>query len=113
MENKRKEKPFQDVMDASLRGVRYEASAVAEHERGSGITIDVTLRWPLEAIEADYCVTPTVEFRLADYEAGPKTGLIKYRKARGLAPSRKAGGTRRWVPAKEETYWSSVHNSFP
>ena len=87
LENKRKEKAFQDVMDASPLGVPYEASAVAEHEGGSEITIDDTLRWPMEAIKADYCVTPAVEFRLADYEAGLKTGLIE--RLEGLLPPEK------------------------
>ena len=67
----------------------------------------------MEAIKADYFVTPTVEFRYEDHEAGPMSRLIKERKAPGLVPPSKASGTWRWVPAKEETDWSFVHISFP
>ena len=64
-------------------------------------------------LASDYFVTPTVKFRLEDHEAGPMPRLIKERRARGLAPPRKAGCTWRWAPAKEETDWSFVHISFP
>ena len=67
----------------------------------------------MEAIKADYFVTPPVEFRLEDHEPGPMPRLIKDRKARGLVPPRKAGGTWRWIPAEVETDWSFVHISFP
>ena len=40
----------------------------------------------MEAIKADYFVTPTVEFWLEDHEAGPMPQLVKDRNARGLAP---------------------------
>ena len=66
----------------------------------------------MEAIKADYFVTPTVEFRLEDHEAGPMPRLIKDRKARGLAPPSKADGTLRWVPAEEDTGWSFVQYIF-
>ena len=113
MENKQKEKAFRDAMIASPLGGLYEAASVAEHEGETEITMDVSLRWRVEAIKADYFVTPTVDFRLEDYEAGPMPRLIKDRKARGLAPPSKAAGTWRYVPAKEETDWSFVHISFP
>ena len=58
---------------------------------------------------ADYFVAPTVEFRLEDHEAGPMPRLIKERKAQGVAPPSKAGGTWRWVTVKDETDWSFVH----
>ena len=60
----------------------------------------------MEAIKADYFVTPTVEFWLEDHEAGPMPQLVKDRNARGLAPPSKAGGTWRCVLAKGETDWS-------
>ena len=47
----------------------------------------------MEAIKADYFVTPTVEFQLEDHEAVPMSRLVKDRKAQGLAPPSKAGGT--------------------
>ena len=114
MENKRKEKAFHDAMIASPLGL-YGAASVAEHEGKTEITIDVSLRWRVEAIKAEYFVTPgsAVEFRLEDYEAGPMPRLIKDRKARELAPPSKAGCTWRWVPAEEETDWGFVHISFP
>ena len=52
-------------------------------------------------------------FRLEDHEAGPMPRLIKERKSRGITSPSKAGGTWRWVPAKEERDWSFVHISFP
>jgi hypothetical protein len=113
LENKQKEKAFRDAMIASPLGGLYEAASVAEHEGETEITIDVSLRWRVEAIKADYFVTPTVEFRLEDHEAGPMPRLVKDRKARGLAPPSKAGGTWRCVLAKGETDWSFVHISFP
>ena len=90
----------------------YEAASVAEHEGETEITIDVSLRKRVEAIQADYVVALTVEFRLEDHEAGPMPRLIKDRKARGLAPPSKAGGTLRWVPAEEDTGWSFVQYTF-
>ena len=62
------------------------------------ITIDVFLRWRVEAIKAGYLVTPTVGFRLEDHEAGPMSRLIKDRKARGLAPPSKASGIWQYHP---------------
>ena len=72
LDNKRK-KAFCDAMIASPLGGLCEAASVAEHEGETEITIDVSLRWRVEAIKAEYFVTPgsTVEFRLEDYEAGP------------------------------------------
>ena len=67
-------------------GGLYEAVSVAEHEGEAEITTDVSLRWRVEAIKADYFVTPSVEFRLEDHKAGPMPRLVKDRKARGLAP---------------------------
>ena len=93
LENKRKEKAFCDAMIASPLGGLYEAASAAEQKGKTEITIDVSLRWQVEAIKADFFVTPTVEFWLEDYEAGPMPQLIKDRKARGLAPPSKAGGT--------------------
>ena len=58
-------------------GGLYEAVSVAEHEGETEITTDAPLRWRVEAIKADYFVTPTVEFRLEDYEAGPVPRFIK------------------------------------
>ena len=113
LENKQKEKAFRDAMIASPLGGLYEAASVAEHEGETEITMDVSLRWRVEAIKVDYFVIPTVKFRLEDYEAGPMPRLIKDRKARGLAPPSKATGTWRYVPAKEETDWSFVHISIP
>ena len=115
MENKRKEKASRDAMIVSPLqvGGLYEAASVAEHEGETETTIDISLRWRVEAIKADYFVTPTVGFRLEDHEAGPMPRLIKEGKSRGLASPSKAGGTWRWVPAKEERDWSSVHISFP
>ena len=69
LENKKKEKAFHDAMIASSLGGLYEAASVAEHERETEITIDVSLRWRVEAMKADYFVTPAVEFRLEDHEA--------------------------------------------
>ena len=71
------------------------------------ITIDVSLRWRLEAIKTDYFVTPTVKFRLEGHEAGPRPRLVEDRNARGLP------GTWRCVPVTEETDWSFVYISFP
>ena len=48
-------------MAASLFRVLYEASAVAEHEGETEITIDVSLTWRPEALKADFIVTPRVE----------------------------------------------------
>ena len=103
LESKWKEKAFRDAMIDSPLGGLYEAASVAEHEGETEITIDVSLRWRVEAIKADYFVTPAVEFRLEDHEAGPMPRLIKDRRARGLAPPSKAGGTWRWISAEEET----------
>ena len=108
-----KQKAFHDAMIASPLGGLYEVASVTEHEGETEITTDVSLRWRVEAIKADYFVTPTVEFRLEDHEAAPMPRLVKDRKARGLAPPSKAAGTWRYVPAKEETGWSFVHISFP
>ena len=36
-----------------LRGL-YEAASVAERKGGTEITIDVSLRWRVEVIKADY-----------------------------------------------------------
>ena len=80
MENKRKEKAFHDAMIASPFDGLYEAAAVAKHEGETEITIDVSLRWRVEAIKVHYFVTPTVEFRLEDLEAGPLPRLVKDRK---------------------------------
>ena len=44
---------------------------VAEHEGETEITIDVSLRWRVEAIKIDYFVTSTVEFPPEDHEADP------------------------------------------
>ena len=90
-------------MIASPLGGLYEVASVAEHEGKTEITIDVSLRWRVEAIKADYFVTPTVEFRLEDHDAGPMPRLVKDREARELAPPSKAGGTWRCVLAKGET----------
>ena len=49
-------------MIASPLGGLYEVASVAEHEGETEITIDVSLRWRVEAIKADYFVTPTVNF---------------------------------------------------
>ena len=58
-------------MIASPLGGLYEAASVAEHEGETETTIDVSLGWRVKAIKADYFVTPAVEFRLEDHEAGP------------------------------------------
>ena len=58
-------------MIASPLGGLYEAASVVEYEGETEITIDISLRWRVEAIKADYFVTPTVDFRLEDHEAGP------------------------------------------
>ena len=71
MDNRRKEKAFRDALIASLLGGLYEATSVAEHEGETEITIDVSLRWRVEAIRADYDVTLTVEFRQEDQEVDP------------------------------------------
>ena len=76
LENKQKEKAFRDAMIASPLSL-YGAASVAEHEGETEITMNVSLRWRVEAIKADYFVTPTVEFRLEDYEADPMPRLIK------------------------------------
>ena len=60
LENEKKEKAFRDAMIASPLGGLYEVASVAEHEGETEITIDVSLRWRVEAIKADYFVTPTV-----------------------------------------------------
>ena len=57
----------------------------------TGVATDVSLRWRVKAIEADHPVTPTVEFRLEDHEAGLMPRLVKVRKAQGLAPPGKSG----------------------
>ena len=76
-------------MVASPLGGLYEVASVAEHEEGTEITMDVSLRWRVEAIKADYFVTPTVEFWLEDHEAGPIPRLIKERRLEGLLPPAK------------------------
>ena len=53
-------------MIASPLGRLYEAASVVEHEKETEITIDVSLRWRVEAIKTDHFVTPAVEFRLED-----------------------------------------------
>ena len=50
LENKQKEKAFRDAMIASPLGGLYEAASVAEHEGETEITIDISLRWRVEAI---------------------------------------------------------------
>ena len=54
LENKQKEKAFRDAMIASPLGGLYEAASVAEHEGETEITMDVSLRWRVEAIKADH-----------------------------------------------------------
>ena len=49
-------------MIATPLGGLYEAVSVAEHEGETGIALDVSLRWRVEAIKADYFVRPTVNF---------------------------------------------------
>ena len=71
LENKQKKKAFHDTMIASPLGGLYAVASVAEHEGETEITTDISLRWRVEAIKADYFVIPTVEFRLEDHEAGP------------------------------------------
>ena len=63
-------------MIASPLGGLNEVASVAEHEGETKITIDVSLRWRVEAIKADYFVTPTVEFRLEDHEAGDRKSVV-------------------------------------
>ena len=53
-------------INASPLGGLCGAASVAEHEEETEITIDVSLRWRMEAIKTDYFVTPAVEFRLED-----------------------------------------------
>ena len=67
----------------------------------------------MEATKADYFVKPTVEYQLKDYEAGPIPRLIKNWRTQVPAFLSKAAGTWRYVPAKEESYWSFVYISFP
>ena len=112
LENKKKEKAFRDAMIASPLGGLYEVASVAEHEGATEITIDVSLRWRVEAIKADYFVTPIVEFRLEDHEAGPMPRHVKDRKARGLAPPSKAGGMEK-CSCKGGNRLEPVHISFP
>ena len=50
LENKQKEKIFRGAMIASPLGRLYEADSVAEHEGETEITIDVSLRWRVEAM---------------------------------------------------------------
>ena len=50
LENKQKENAFRDTMIASPLGGLYEAAFVAEHAGETEITIDVSLRWRVEAI---------------------------------------------------------------
>ena len=57
LENKRKEKSLWDAMIDPPLGGLYEAAAVAEDEGETVITIDISLRWRVEAIKADYFVT--------------------------------------------------------
>ena len=106
--NKLREEAFRDAMIASPLGGLYEVASVAEHEGETEFTIDVSLRWRVEVIKADYFVTPKVEFWLENHEAGPVPRLVKDRKAQGLAST---SGTWRWVPA-EEADWSFVYISF-
>ena len=60
-----------------------EAASVAENEGETEITIDGFFE---KAIKADYFVTPTVEFRLEDYEASPMPRLVKIERLEGLLP---------------------------
>ena len=64
LEKRQKEKAFRDAMIASPLGGLYEAASVAEHEGETEITIDVSLRWRVGAVKADYPVKPTGEFWL-------------------------------------------------
>ena len=80
LENKRKEKAFHD---ASPLGGLYETASGAGHE---GEDYDVPLRWRVEAIEADYFVTPMAEFRLEDHEAGPMPSLKRWKGSRAYSP---------------------------
>ena len=89
---------------------QYGAASVAEHERGTEIAIDISLRWRVEAIKPDYFVTLAVEFRLEDHEAGPMPRLIEERKARRLAPPQQSW---RHLEMGSCKGWSSVHISFP
>ena len=71
-------------MIAPPLGGLYGAASAAELEGKTEITINVSLRWRVEAINADYFATPTAEFRPEDHEAGPMPRLVKDRKAREL-----------------------------
>ena len=90
LENRQEEKASRDALIAPPLGGLYEAASVAEHEGETEITIDVSLRWRVEAIKAGYFVTPTGEFQLEDHEAGPMPRLVKDRSGRGLPPRRPA-----------------------
>ena len=79
LEKKQREKAFRDAMTPSPLGGLYKAASVAEHDGETVITIDISLRWQVEAIKADYPVSPTAGFRLEDCEAGPMPRLIKER----------------------------------
>ena len=76
-------------MIVSPLGGLYEAASVAEHEGETETTIDISLRWRVEAIKADYFVTPTLGFRLEDHEAGPMPRLIKRESLEELLPPAK------------------------
>ena len=87
--NKRKEKAFHNAMIASGSPLGlYEAASAAEHEGKTEITIDVSLRWRVEATQAEYFVTPgsAVGFRLEDHEAGCVHDLLKIERLMGLLP---------------------------
>ena len=99
-------------MIASPLGGLYEAASVAEHEGETEITIDVSFRWRVEAMKAEYFVAPTLEFRLEDHEAGPMPRLVKDIKARGLAPPSKADGME-MCSCKGVNRLELVHISFP
>ena len=89
LENKQKGKAFRDATIASPFGGLYEVASVAEHEGETEITVDVSLRWRVEAIKADYFVTPAVEFRLEDHGAGPMPWLMRIERLEGsLTPAR-------------------------
>ena len=99
-------------MIASPLGGLYEVASVAEHEGETEITIDVSLRWRVEAIKAENFVAPTLEFRQEDHEAGPMPRLVKDIRARGLAPPSKAGGME-MCSCKGGNRLELLHISFP
>ena len=62
----------------------YEAASVAENKRETEFTVDIPLRWRVDAIKADYFATPTIGFRLDGHEAGPVPRLTKMERLEGL-----------------------------